>query len=145
MKFSEITTLEQVVELGTIPEVVANIQALVGPLLKVVAETHEDLLALILLLKEKWVDLIPGPFVRRQDEVVFCLTKLEGKIRNDLLGLTEEHFRDKALAKQWYRGLASIVHEDRLNGDREPFQLLKKLYDQITFVDDADDEEEGNE
>lgn len=67
-------------------------------------------------------------FKSKQAEYLFYLTKLEGKQRNNLLGLTDEHYENKQLANQWYREIAKYIHPDK-NGDTQAFLELKKIYD----------------
>ena len=56
------------------------------------------------------------------------MTKLEGKQRNNLLGLTDEHYENKEVAKKWYKEIANYVHPDKA-GNEIAFQELKKIYD----------------
>lgn len=49
-------------------------------------------------------------FKSKQAEYLFYLTKLEGKQRNNLLGLTDEHYENKEVAKKWYKEIANYVH-----------------------------------
>jgi len=66
-------------------------------------------------------------FKSKQAEYLFYLTKLEGKQRNDLLGLTDEHYENKELAKKWYRKIAHDIHPDK-GGNNEAFNTLNKIY-----------------
>jgi len=67
-------------------------------------------------------------FKSRQAELLFYLTKLEGKQRNKLLGLTDLHYEDKTIAKKWYREICQYAHPDK-GGDERAFHVLKKIYD----------------
>jgi hypothetical protein len=96
------------------------------------ADTYEKLFAAVEAIQSSLLNLKSYPFVSRQAKAVFSLTELEGKNRNDQLGVTEAMFEDKALARQWYKSLAQLVHSDKVDGDRGPFQLLQKLYEKIT-------------
>jgi len=66
-------------------------------------------------------------FKSKEKEFLFYLTKLEGKQRNKLLGITDEHYADKKLAKEWYKNLSKLVHPD-MGGTDEAFNTLQKLY-----------------
>jgi len=66
-------------------------------------------------------------FKSKEKEFLFYLTKLDGKQRNILLGITEEHYNDKNLAKQWYRDIAKLVHPDK-DGTNKAFSVLNELY-----------------
>ena len=67
-------------------------------------------------------------FKSKQAEYLFYLTKLEGKQRNNLLGLTDEHYENKEVAKKWYKEIANYVHPDK-TGNKIAFLELKKIYD----------------
>jgi len=102
-------------------------------------EVREELFKVVKFLQEKWIDAVPGPFVSRQAEIIFCLTQMEGRKRNELLGLTDEHYQDAVLAKQWYRSLRQFVHSDRKGGSDAAFIALDRLYKIVTCPDDEDE------
>tara|TARA_R110001599_G_scaffold78865_1_gene214040 strand:+ start:753 stop:1166 length:414 start_codon:yes stop_codon:yes gene_type:complete len=137
VNISEISNIENLEASGTVTELRQQLQEMVFPL-RVEAESYEDLFKVVLLLQKKWIDDIKGPFVSRKAEFIFYLTKLDGEKRNDLLGLTEEHFRDPALAKKWYRSLVQLIHSDR-DGSDEAFLELQKVYRIVSFVGDEDE------
>ncbi|KIK83087.1 hypothetical protein [Pseudomonas sp. W15Feb9B] len=103
------------------------------------ADTYEKLFAAVDAIRSSLVHLKSNPFVSRQAEIVFCLTELNGTARSARLGITDEMYENKLLAKKWYKSLAQIVHSDRLSGDSRPMQELQKIYESITF-ESADDE-----
>ncbi len=138
MKIFSANDIESLEALGTVAELRQQLQEVVSPL-KVEAESYDDLLKVIQVLQEKWIDAVPGPFVSRKAEVIFYLTKLEGDQRRQLLGLTEEHFQDAALAKKWFRSLRQLVHSDREGGSDEAFLALQKIYKLVNFVGDEDE------
>lgn len=96
------------------------------------ADTYEKLFAAVEAIRSSLLNLKSYPFVSRQAKAVYSLTELEGKKRNDQLGVTDDMYEDKPLARQWYRSIAQLVHSDKIGGDRVPYQLLKKLYEKIT-------------
>jgi len=73
-------------------------------------------------------------FKSKQAELLFYLTKLDGKKRNELLGLTDEHYENKNLAKRWYREINKYIHPDK-GGNKEAFIVLKNLYDILVEED----------
>ncbi|WGK93351.1 hypothetical protein [Pseudomonas migulae] len=133
MNLSAIQNVEDLQNLGTLEDLRLVIQQLVSPL-KVEAATYEDLLKIVQLLQENWVGIRSGTFVSRQAEIIFYLTKLDGQLRNDLIGLTDEHYEDQDKAKQWLRKLNNLVHPDK-GGDEAAFKILKKIYEQVTLND----------
>ena len=96
------------------------------------ADTYEKLFAAVEAIRSSLLNLKSYPFVSRQAEAVYSLTELDGKKRNERLGVTDVMFKDKSLARQWYRSIAQLVHSDKIGGDRGPIQSLNKLYEKIT-------------
>lgn len=79
-------------------------------------------------------------FTSKQAEYIFYLTKLEGKQRNKLLGLKDEHYEDKEVAKKWYREIAKLVHPDKdvenKYEENEAFNTLNKIYQVLIEEED---------
>lgn len=73
-------------------------------------------------------------FKSKQAELLFYLTKLDGKKRNELLELTDEHYENKNLAKKWYQQINKYVHPDK-GGTKEAFIVLKNIYDILVEED----------
>lgn len=76
-------------------------------------------------------------FKSRQSELLFYLTKLDGKQRNKLLGLTDFHYENKKEANKWYKEIRQYVHPDK-GGDDKAFHVLKKIYD--VLIEEDNDE-----
>ncbi|QET02561.1 hypothetical protein FOB72_11280 [Cupriavidus pauculus] len=138
MDIAKIQTLGALEKLGSVDEIRRQLEPIVQPL-RIDAKTYADLLLVVQTLQEKWLDFRPGPFVSRQAELVFYLTKLQGSARNELLGITEAHYRNKKLAKQWFRSISQQVHSDK-GGDDVAFQVLRDLYTVMTEPVDEDDD-----
>lgn len=132
MKISEINSLDDIKEYGKSSDLVQDLQKLVSPL-KVEVGSDEELLAVIMVLKSKWVDLVRGPFVSEQQKYIYYLTKLEGKQRNKALGITDKHYEDKKIANRWKKSLAQKVAVDK-GGSDEALKILLGIYDAL--VDD---------
>jgi DnaJ-class molecular chaperone len=75
-----------------------------------------------------------SPFVSETAEYVFYLTKLDGKQRNDALGITDEVYEDKVQARIWYEKIAEKVHPDK-GGSEHAFKVLNEIYDVLTNWD----------
>lgn len=138
LKISEINSLEDILEYEKTSDLQLDLQKLVAPL-KIETSKKEDLLEVITVLRHKWADFIRGPFISEQEEYIYYLTKLEGKQRNKALGLTDDHYSDKKLAKKWKRSIAMKVASDR-GGCDEAMKTLFSIYD--VLVDDFEDEDE---
>lgn len=139
MDFSNIETVLDLKECGELKDLVDALSKVVSPF-RIEASSYEELLPYVLKLNEKWVDFIDSPFVSRKAELVFYLTKLEGKQRNKALGITDEHYENKETAKKWYRSLSQHVHSDK-GGHDDAFKMLKRLYEVMTDDSMGDDDE----
>lgn len=137
MKFQSVQSIEDLKQLGSIKDLVEQLQKLVTPL-KVEAKTYEEVFEIVCTLQKSWLSFAKGPFISKQAEYVYYLTQLEGKQRNDAIGITDQHYDDLAVAKKWFKELAQLVHPDK-GGNSEAFDVLKKLYDvMVDLEDDAD-------
>lgn len=74
-------------------------------------------------------------FKSKQAELLFYFTNLEGKQRNRLIGLTDEHYANKTLAEKWYKDTVKYVHPDK-GGNEKAFIILKKIYDILVEEDE---------
>lgn len=137
MDIAKIQTERDLERLGSAYQIRQQLEAIVHPL-RIDAETYTDLLVVVQTLQAKWLDFHLGPFISRQAELVFYLTKLQGSVRNELLGITIAHYHDKELAKQWYRSISQLVHSDK-GGDDIAFQVLQDLYKVMTEPADEED------
>ena len=77
-------------------------------------------------------------FKSDRDRIVFLLLEVDGERRNALLGITDEMYENKKLAKKWYKKTALIVHPDKKNGNIDAFNELKELYLVMTDSDEVD-------
>lgn len=139
MNISEINSLDDIQEYEKSSNLKQDLLKLVSPL-QIEAGTDEELLAVIQVLKNKWVDLMSEPFISEQEEYIFYLTKLEGKQRNKALGITDEHYENKKLAEKWKKSLALKVASDR-GGCDEAMKIMLSIYD-VLVDDDFEDENE---
>ena len=87
-----------------------------------------------------------GPFISKQAEYIYYLTELDGKTRNNKLGLTDIHYESKKEAKKWYKNIARLVHPDKLKLKNDiPFKVLRKIYEIITNDEDKAEENKNEE
>ena len=136
MEIEKIRSIDDLRSCGSISDLVEKIYCIIRPL-KIDANTYEDLFEVVVLLQKNWLPLIKGPFISRQAEIIYYLTKLEGKQRNKALGMSDDIYEDPEKAKEWYRGLVGLVHPDK-GGDEAAFVVLKKLYE--VAIDNKDGE-----
>jgi hypothetical protein len=138
MQLKEVMCVDDLKNLGSVDELRAELEKDVSPL-KVDAKSYDDIFEAILKLRRYWLPYIKGPFISKQQEYTYYLTKLQGKQRTLALGIDEKHYRDKKAASRWYKKIASIVHPDK-GGDHLAFVNLGKLYD-VMIEDDGESDE----
>lgn len=76
-----------------------------------------------------------GFFNTEAERVIFLLTHVDGKRRNDELGIRRVMYCDKEKAKQWYKSLARLIHPDKCNHElaSEAFNELQNLHHIMTL------------
>ena len=134
-ELKNIQSIDELKKFGSEEDIKKILEKIVFPL-KINACSYQEIYETLKMLQQKHVDFIEGFFKSKQDEYIFYLTKLDGKQRNQLLGLTDEHYENKELAKKWYKEISNYVHPDK-NGDENAFHILKNLYD-ILIEEDED-------
>ncbi|EJG0979170.1 DnaJ domain-containing protein [Vibrio parahaemolyticus] len=75
-------------------------------------------------------------FKTEKDKLFFLLNEVDGKRRNQLLGITADMYSDERLSKQWFKHMSSKVHPDKNPNDPRAavaFDNLKKLYSLMTL------------
>ena len=127
-KLSNIEDISQLESLGSMEIIRNEINALISPL-NTNANTYEELLEVINCLKKNWVGFTDEFFVNESKKYEYILTKLEGKKRNELLGITDQMYEDQELAQKWFRNIAKYIHPDAEGINKDAFVVLKKLYD----------------
>lgn len=138
MEFEKIQSVEDLRNAGSISDLVVRLQSLVTPL-TITANTYDELFEIVSCLQKNWLPLAKGPFISRQAEFVYYLTKLEGNQRNIAIGITDDHYEDTSKAKKWFKQLSQLVHPDK-GGDPAAFNVLRKLYDVMIDVQEDDNE-----
>ncbi len=138
MELEKISSVEELRKAGNIPELVKQIKNIISPL-TIEVDTYDELFDVVICLQKNWVSFLKGPFISRQAEFIYYLTKLEGKQRNKAIGITDAHYEDTKIAKKWYKEVSQLVHPDK-GGDASAFSVLGKLYE--VMVDVKEDEHE---
>lgn len=90
---------------------------------------------------QETIDTIPNtadiPFFKTEkDKLFFLLNEIDGKRRNQLLGITSAMYSDEQLSKQWFKRMSNKVHPDKNPNDPRAavaFDNLKKLYSLMTL------------
>ena len=128
-----ITNIEELKKLGLVENIIATIEEIIKPI-KIKATSYEDLLEYIKVLQCKWMDFQNDEFFKNEEsKYLFCLTEVDGKKRNESIGLTDDLYDDKDKAKKWYRNIVKIIRPDIKHDDKtkKAFNELNKLYKTI--------------
>lgn len=128
-----ITNAEELKKLGSVEDIIAIIEEIIKPI-QIKATSYEDLLEYIKVLQCKWMDFQDDEFFKNQkSKYLFCLTEVDGKKRNEAMGLTDDLYDDKDKAKKWYRNIVKMIRPDIKNDDKtkKAFNELNKLYKTI--------------
>ncbi len=81
-------------------------------------------------------------FKSEEHKLIFALVYTDTYLRADLLGITEELYTDKKLAKAWRNSIISKIHPDVCNipGAKEAVEKLNAFYERMK-TDDGDVDE----
>jgi len=55
---------------------------------------------------------IDSYFSSETDKYIFALTELDGKNRQNILGINSLHYQDRELANRWKKNIATKIHSD---------------------------------
>jgi len=124
-------SIEDLKVLGSAKEICKALNEVYCPF-ELSADTYEQIFTAVEAIRSSLINLKSYPFVSRAEEVIFCLTEVDSPGRNARLGVEDQMYRDKILAKKWYKSIAQIVHSDKTGGDSRPMQALQELYEEIT-------------
>ena len=79
---------------------------------------------------------------------IFILLHTDGHVRCELLGITDEMYDDKILAKKWYENIVSEITRSKVLGfgednilNTEQSQAISKLDDLYKTMIECDDDE----
>lgn len=67
-------------------------------------------------------------FKSEKDKLVFLLLEVDGRRRNELLGITAEMYENKTLAKEWYAKLATQLSCDAAGEVAQARKKLEEIY-----------------
>jgi hypothetical protein len=72
-------------------------------------------------------------FASEQHRLTYALIRLEGSQRMDMLGITDEHWRNKNLVQKWFRDLSKKIHPDHNKVAKADlaWQKLEKIKDDL--------------
>ena len=140
-----VSNVEQLKEVSAINDIIIAIEKEIYPL-KVNATTYEDLFGVIKKLRNHWDTFQEDVYFRNKSlRYIFALNYMEGKKRNEIIGLTNELYDDECKAKNWYKSIIKIIHPD-INQDQKDdaekaMTKLNEIYERIKDSFTSDEEE----
>lgn len=141
-KISELSSVEDLQNLGSVEALRLEVEQIIAPL-KVEASSYEELWKVVQFLQAQWAPCMKGPFVSRKKELIYALNTLEGKKRSQALGITMEHYEDQAKAKALLRSLRQQL-TDKTGTDLEAeaaFKTLTEIFYNVMDVQEGNDME----
>lgn len=139
-QLASLRTVGELQQQGPFASLLHDLQKIVAPL-KVDAASYDELWEVIQVLQASWAPCMQGPFVSRRKELLYALNCLEGKARNDALGIAQEHYSDPIKAKELLRTLRQQI-VDKTGRDAEAERAFKTLteifYNVMDVHEDAD-------
>lgn len=132
-EIKNIMSVDELKKLGSVDEIIVTIEEIIKPI-QIRATSYEELFEYIEVLKCKWIDMQEDEFFKSEEsKYLFCLTEVDGKRRNEVIGLTDDLYDDKDKAKKWYKNIVKIIRPDIRSNDKtkNAFNELSKLYKTI--------------
>jgi len=76
---------------------------------------------------------IDSYFSSETDKYIFALTELDGKNRQNILGINALHYKDKELANRWKKNIAIKIHSDRCTHPKvkEAWDKMMEIYNEM--------------
>lgn len=140
MKWYECKNIDELKEIGTFNEIKKLIRTDLPPgvciNLKSWEFTYQSISSLRSIFGSSpnfYSTAIDG-FISEEEKYLFCLTRLDGANRQDLLGVKREHYRDRNISSKWYKKIAQKIHPDKTHDSRAKlaFQALERMYSEMS-------------
>lgn len=111
-KLKKCDCVENLNEIGTVENILDAINEEISPLV-INATTYQEIYKALNKLACHWDTFqLDDYFKNERSKYIFALTYMEGKRRNEIIGLTDDLYENKDKAKKWYRGIAKKIHPD---------------------------------
>lgn len=134
-KIAEINSADDLPELGSVETLRLKVEKIIAPL-KVEASSYEELWTVVQSLQAHWAPCMKSSFVSRRKELLYAINTLEGRQRNQALGITPEHYKDQTKAKVLLRSLRQQI-SDKTGTDTEAEAAFKTLTDIFDVIIDV--------
>ncbi|HFJ9494793.1 hypothetical protein CN520_02720 [Bacillus cereus] len=124
MKWFEVKTVEELRQLGKLKDIKFKVSNDLGPNIKVVARSWDDLFVAVKSLK-RFVEFKTGsyefkekvennvPYFKSEvDKLIYYIMELDGEVRQEKLNITPFHYQNKEFATTWRNKLMKKLHPD---------------------------------
>lgn len=140
-ELENVTTIDELKNVGSIDYIIKIIENAIKPI-KIRANSYEELFEYTQFLQQKYKEDSEDMFFKNErNKYLFCLTQVDGKKRNKVIGLNDDLYDNKKLAVSWHRKIVKILRPD-INHDeltKEAFNALEEIYRTIMDCFEEDD------
>lgn len=133
MKWFECTTKEDLERIGSYETIKNEIECDFDKTIEVKAGNLHVLFKTIEKIKKIFYKEKDEFFCSETKKFIFALTELDGKNRQKILEVTSLHYKNKDIADQWKKKIASKIHEDRckLPKAKDAWDVLMEMYKEM--------------
>jgi hypothetical protein len=136
MKWAECKNIEELKKLGSFKSVKEMIKKDLKGELNLTGRSWSALLIKITLLSDIFRDnqkneIWHDGFISEVDKYLFCLLNLDGKNRQNNLGVSILHYKNKEIAKKWYKKIVQKIHPDRCTDNKDRAYAAMKVLDEM--------------
>lgn len=133
MKWFECTTEEDLEKIGSYETIKKTIECDFDETIEIKTSNLPVLFKTIEKIKKLLTKEKDGFFCGEAEKFIFSLTELDGKNRQKILGVTNLHYKNKDIADQWKKKIASKIHEDRckLPEAKDAWNVLMEMYEEM--------------
>lgn len=138
MEWRECNCVADLKKLGKFYDVKKKIQTDLPKNVRITAQSWDALYTGIYSIRvlfggQSYCHAAADGFVSEKEKYLFCLTKLDGANRQDLLDVSRVHYSDHQVASKWYKKIAQKIHPDKANDPRAElaFKNLDRMYSEM--------------
>lgn len=137
MNFNKVYTIDDLVKLGTVEEIIRELNESMTPYVVAGDVTTYELLLPYVKRAKQTERFVPTEFfVSRKHELIYILTQHgDGKERKQKLGCKDKYFKkeNRREASKWYRDIAnSLEAESKTNAPSD--DIIKQAFQKLTAL-----------
>lgn len=137
MNWYDAKSIKELKEIGSLEEVVDLVSNELGKSVSISVDNWDDLLSSIqslnVLFAKLSSEICEDYFKSPTDKLIYSLIELDGKNRQNQLGIGPLHYKDIDLAKKWRNTVANRLHEDRCKHfkAKEAWHKMEEIYKEM--------------